>query len=179
MNKKTKRIIEYYSSKFANIDGAVYDQDDLKQEIIINLIKSFGSLFDSIDTPILKMSAYYSVIDFVRKNDMRKRGQIKAGFKKAIFCEYCNEIGGYEYDPIDKIWLQKAISKLKPMHRITIIAYYFLGLQIADIAKEFGITKSAVSFNHRNALKVLRRSMTVDRRMMRSEAARRRLKGGK
>lgn len=165
MNIKTKRIIEYYSSKFANIGGAVYDQDDLKQEIIINLLKSFGSQFDSIDTPILKMSAYYSVVDFVRKNDIRKKGQIKAGFKRAIFLEYCDSIECYEDDLTNKIWLQKAISKLKPMHRITIIAYYFFGLQIADIANELGITKSAVSFNHRNALKVLRRSMTVDRRM--------------
>ena len=166
MNRKTKRIIESYSSKYGNIGGAVFDKDDLKQEIIINLLKSFGSRLDSTDTPILKMSAYYSVVDFVRKNDMRKRGQIKAGFKRAIFCEYCDNIECYEDDPTDKIWLQKAISKLKQMHRITIISYYFIGLQIADIAKELGITKSAVSFNHRNALKILRRSMAVDRRMM-------------
>lgn len=158
MNNRIQKIIDNLVYRYGTINAAVYDHDDLRQEVLMCLWKSFGSEVDNVPNYIIYKASKWTIFDYIRKNDMRTRGHIKNGFRRAIFTEFCDQshIQDNNIDLIDKIYVKKLISFLNEKQRYVILSYYFNGFLISDISDVMGITHSGVSQNHRKALRKLK-----------------------
>jgi RNA polymerase sigma factor (sigma-70 family) len=157
------------STRIANAAKSIYtycrnrtstkeEAEDLSQDILLELLKSQGSLRND--------KAFYgfmwAVAGNVYKNWCKKR--------KNLICELDDKIpdDGIPFTDIlekesDIRRLQRELKLLPEQYRKVVVMYYFDGMKVAEIANSVNITESMVKFLLFKSRKILKEGFNMER----------------
>ncbi|MCL2159449.1 MAG: RNA polymerase sigma factor [Oscillospiraceae bacterium] len=161
------KIAEDYSLLILNWaikkTGSRAEGEDLSQEVlyqILSFVKGKTEI-EKLDNLIWKI-AHYTWCNRLRR--LKKEGNpigldTPAGLYIVEERDYIGEISENEAKKEELAMLRKKISALSKLQREIIIGYYLENLSVSDLAKNFGINKSAVKWHLFDARKKIKKEM--------------------
>lgn len=131
------------------LTGDLHLAEDLTQETFISYYKHLDQFKGEASH---KTYLYRIMMNHIKMN-ARKHQTVPTHFE----IEGCLT---FENDLVATMDLQRALSQMKPEHRMVIWLYYYETLSVAEIAKVLGVTQSGVKMRLKRARTTLKETLT-------------------
>jgi RNA polymerase sigma factor (sigma-70 family) len=121
--------------------GSRADADDIAQDVCCALVEKLGSFRGEA-----KFSTWLCGIVFNCSRDHHRRRRSFQGFAQKLTVLAGLTRGPDGRDLHDRVWIESAISRLKPAYRDTVVLVVGQQLTHAEAAEVLGVTESTVSW---------------------------------
>jgi RNA polymerase sigma factor (sigma-70 family) len=130
--------------------GSRADADDIAQDVCCLLVERIGSFRGDA-----KFSTWLCGIVFNACRDHRRRRRSFHGFTQKLAVLAGLARGPDGRDLHDRVWIDSAISRLKPVYRDTVVLVVGQQLTHAEAAEVLGVTESTVSWRMHEVRRML------------------------
>ena len=130
--------------------GSRADADDIAQDVCCVLVEKIGGFRGEA-----KFSTWLCGIVFNACSDHHRRNRSFQGFAQKLTVLVGLTQGPDGRDLHDRVWIESAISRLKPAYRDTVVLVAGQQLTHAEAAEILGVTESTVSWRMHEVRKLL------------------------
>ena len=139
------------------LSGSRTDADDIAQDVCCALVEKIGSFRGEA-----KFSTWLCGITFNACRDLRRRRRSFSAFSERLAVIVGIAAAPDGRDLYDAIWIQSAISKLKPALRDTVVLVVGQQLNYAEAAVILGVAEPTVAWRMHEVRRILSKSEDRD-----------------